>query len=84
MSSEVDGGEDSGGDDDNSIGDGYYYCGEIFGCKVYFDGCNTCTCTNNGKSSGACTLMNCQKSINPAECKECGYGVLRNGQCLDD
>ena len=31
-----------------------------------------------------CTLMNCQESINPAECKECGYGVLRNGQCLDD
>ena len=32
MSSKVNGGETGGGDDDNSIGDGYYYCGEIFGC----------------------------------------------------
>ena len=56
-------------------------CGGFEGCKSYYDGCNTCSCTENGLQF--CTKRACIEKTSEycTTCIEDDY-FLRNGACI--
>eukprot|EP01084_Bolivina_argentea_P002968 5552_1 len=49
---------------------GIFNCGGFRNCQIYYDGCNTCTCSDENVTITMCTQMACTK-YESKRCTEC-------------